>query len=343
MTRRERVIQALGHRNTDIIPYNIGFTQQEKDKVAAYIGDENFTEKIGNHMEMYAFNGFLNEEACEEPDNPGYFRDEFGVRWNRNGVDKDIGVIDNLVIKEPDMRLYRFPEINRNLFDKQFQKLVNSQKDTFKMGGIGFSMYERAWTLRGIENFLMDMLQEPDFANALLDAICEFNLQIIDIGLSYDIDAFHFGDDWGQQSGLIMGPELWRKFIKPRMTRMYERVKSKGKFVSQHSCGDINEILPDLIDIGLDLYQTFQPEIYDISKVKKEYGQHLSFWGGISTQRLLPFATPDKVKEKTIEIMKIVGDNGGYIAAPTHDVPADVPPENIVALIDVFQNQHIYL
>jgi len=127
------------------------------------------------------------------------------------------------------------------------------------------------------------------------------------------------------------------------MARMYERVKSKGKFVIQHSCGDIHEIFPDLIDIGLDVYQTFQPEIYHIDFIKKEYGKHLSFWGGISTQRLLPFGTIDEVKEKTAEIMRIMGKGGGYIAAPTHAVPGDVPPENVMAMLAVMMNQERYL
>ena len=120
---------------------------------------------------------------------------------------------------------------------------------------------------------------------------------------------------------------------------MFEAVKSKGKFVSLHSCGDIHELFPDLIEIGLDVYQTFQPEIYDIREFKREYGKDLAVWGGISTQQLLPYATPEEVRRVTIETMKILGENGGYIAAPTHDVPGDVPPENIEVLIDVFKNQ----
>jgi uroporphyrinogen decarboxylase len=123
------------------------------------------------------------------------------------------------------------------------------------------------------------------------------------------------------------------------MAKMYERIKSKGLIVAQHSCGDIHEIFPDLIEIGLDVYQTFQPEIYDIKKVKKEYGRDLSFWGGISTQRLLPFAPVEEIKRVTRETMDILGESGGYIAAPTHAVPGDVPPQNIVAMIEVFQNQ----
>lgn len=339
MTRRERLIQALNHMETDILPYQINFTQKEKERVAEYLGDPDFVDNIGNHIDSVYFDGFL----VEEKDHPGFFKDDFGVRWNRTGVDKDIGVIEGLVLDKPDMSTYRFPKVKSEILHKQFQEMMDNKKDTFKMGAIGFTMFERAWTLRGMENFLADMLLNPDFADELLDAICDFNLKIVDIALGYDIDGFEFGDDWGQQSGLIMGPRLWRRFIKPRMAKMFERVKSKGKFVILHSCGDIHEILPDLIDIGLDVYQTFQPEIYDIREIKKEYGSRLSFWGGISTQRLLPFATPEEIRAKTIETMKIMGQGGGYIAAPTHDVPGDVPPENLLAMMDVFMNQKKYL
>jgi uroporphyrinogen decarboxylase len=339
MTRRGRVIAAISHQETDIIPYNIDFTVQEYEKAAAYFKDRAFESRIGNHVKGVDYSGFRSDDRGRD----GYFRDDFGVVWNRNGADKDIGVIEGLVIPEPDIDMISLPELPEADIRKMYENLVLNSGDVYRLGAVGFSMYERAWTLRGMENFLTDMILEPDFANHLLDAICEYNMKIIDIGLEYDIDGFHFGDDWGQQRGLIMGPELWRKFIKPRMARMYEHAKSKGKFISQHSCGDIHEIFPDLIDMGLDVYQTFQPEIYDIYKVKKEFGDCLSFWGGISTQALLPFATPQKVKEKTIEIMRVMGKNGGYIASPTHAVPGDVPPENIEVLIEVFQNQNKYI
>jgi uroporphyrinogen decarboxylase len=170
-----------------------------------------------------------------------------------------------------------------------------------------------------------------------------WHLKIIDIANEYPFDGFYFGDDWGQQKGLIMGPALWREFIKPRMKRMYERAKLNDKYIFQHSCGDIHEIFSDVIEIGLDCYQTFQPEIYNIEKVKNEYGKDLTFWGGISTQQLLPYATSDDVKKETIRIMRIMGKGGGYIAAPTHAVPGDVPPENILAMFEVFKNQNKYL
>lgn len=339
MTKCQRVIQSLKHNNTDIIPYQINFTRQEHDKVAKYLADMDFAEKIGNHIEGTYFNGFL----IEDIEYPGYFKDDFGVRWNRNGADKDIGVIAGIVINEPIINSFEFPEIKEDALKEKYRSLVSNGNDSFKIGGVSFSMFERAWSLRSMENFLMDMVLEPEFTEYLLDGICEFNLQVIDLALTYDIDGFYFGDDWGQQTGLIMGPTLWRKFLKPRIARMYDRVKSKGKFVIQHSCGDIHEIFPDLIEIGLDVYQTFQPEIYDIKKVKKEYGNYLAFWGGISTQRLLPYATPEEIRKVTVETLKIMGENGGFIAGPTHAVSGDVPPENIVLLIDILKNQERYV
>lgn len=334
MNRRERVIAALEHRETDIIPYQVGFTADERKKVAEYLQDPDFSEKINNHIQAVYYDGFLSEET----DRSGYFSDDFGVCWNRT-EDKDIGVVDDIVIKEPDLKNYKFPEIREETLRHQFKELINNGQDTFKIGNIGFSMFERAWTLRGMENLLMDMVCETAFVEELFDAICEFNLKIVDLALEYDLDGFMFGDDWGQQKGLIMGPGHWRKLIKPRMARMYARVKSEGKYVLQHSCGDIEEIFPDLIDIGLDVYNTFQPEIYDIAQVKEEFGEDLSFWGGISTQTLLPFASPEEVKERTVEIINIMKKDGGYIAGPTHAVPADVPPPNIIVMLEVLENQ----
>jgi uroporphyrinogen decarboxylase len=335
MTRKERIIQTINHIQTDYIPYQIDFTAQEYEKVAKYLGDKSFGEKIGNHISSVRYDGWPKEIAPGS----GYFRDDFGVLWNRNGADKDIGFIDGYVITEPDITTYRFPLPDEKTFRSMLEKTVKESKDRFITVNMGFSMFERSWTLRGMENLLVDMITEPDFVDQLMDAIAAYNVHMMDIALEYDIDGFLFGDDWGQQKGLIMGPDYWRRFIRPGMAKMYEKAKSKGKYVFQHSCGDISEIFPDLIDMGLDAYQTFQPEIYDIQKVKTEYGSRLTFFGGISTQRLLPFASPDKVREVTRKTLDIMGKGGGYIAAPTHDIPGDVPPQNVIAMLDVLENQ----
>jgi len=331
MTRRERVLAAIAHQTTDFVPYQIDFTKPAYQNVVKYTGDANFFQKIGNHVCGASYGGMVEVR-------PNYFRDYFGVVWNRT-VDKDIGVVEEYPLREPTLDGFTWPELDEAELRANCERALADSDDMCKVFFLGFSMFERAWILRGMENLLTDMVAEPGFVHDLLERICEFNLKIIDISLEYPFDGHYFGDDWGQQSGLIMGQNHWQTFIKPRMARMYERVKAKGRFVVQHSCGDIHELFSDLIEIGLDAYQTFQPEIYDIKAVKGEYGQDLTFWGGISTQQSLPYITPDDVKKLVHETIQVLGKSGGYICGPTHAIPGDVPPENIVALVEALQNQ----
>lgn len=331
MTRRERVIAAIRHQETDPVPYDVDLTIPARARLIEYVGDTGYIDKIGNHIRSVKYGG-------RKEYKPGWARDHFGIVWNQT-VDKDIGVIDHHPLTEPSLAGFEFPPVDKKAWRERLDSAVADADDRYSMIAIGFSMFERAWSLRGMENILMDMIADPEFVDELLDAICEFNLRIIDIALEYPIDGVHFGDDWGQQKGQIMGPGHWRRFIKPRMARMYAKAKAAGKFVSQHSCGDIQALYPDLIEIGLDVHQTFQPEIYDIKAVKREFGKDLTFWGGISTQRALPFLTPDEIKQLTRDTVATMRPGGGYIAAPTHSIPGDVPPENIVAMIEVMRGK----
>lgn len=339
MTRRERIIAALEHRPADFIPYQIDFTIEEQRRVAEYLGDPDFVDKIGNHMR----NIYWDFNCHELPDRPGIFLDDYGVEWDRTGPDKDIGIIWKHLLPEPTLEGFTFPELDKADIHRRVEALMQEDTDQFRYVTIGFALFERAWTLRGMTELLMDMLAEPEFVDELLDRITDINLEIIDIALAHNVDAFMFGDDWGQQHGLIMGPKLWRRFLKPRLARMYGRVKQAGKFVLQHSCGDISEVYPDLVEIGLDAHNTFQPEIFDIVSCKAGVGQKLTFWGGISTQALLPFVSVEELYQEVPRIMNILGRNGGYICSPTHSTPRDVPPENMVALIDICQHQDRYL
>ncbi|WP_312641323.1 uroporphyrinogen decarboxylase family protein [Hydrogenoanaerobacterium sp.] len=339
MTKREAVIETLNHRGHELIPYHLDFTQQALEQLIAHTGDPKIEEKLGAYLNYIQYWGW----PTEQPDNPGHFKDEFGVVWNRTGADRDIGVVDQPQIEDLEDYHYEFPQFDEKRLRAEYEALVANKGDRFTMAGFGFCMFERSWSLMGMENVLMSMVACPDELDDLFDRICDYYMPMLDIALEYDIDGVYFGDDWGQQHGLIMGPEHWRHFIKPRMARLYDKVKSKGKFVMQHSCGDCHEIFPDLIEIGLDCYQTFQPEVYDIAKMKEMYGDKLSFWGGVSTQQCLPYATPEAVKAETIRVMKTLRKDGGLIIAPTHALAFDVPPENILAMVDVFQHQEKYL
>ena len=337
MTRKERVIDALNHKQTDIVPYFVEFTQEEHNIIASHLNDKNFDDKWGLHLKYIQYWGWPTEIS----DKPEHFKDDFGVVWNRSSVDKDIGVVDEYVIKDIENYSYTFPVIDEKRLRKEYEDMIKAREDKFVMAGFGFSVFERAWSLVGMENVLMYMITSEAKLERFFEQICEYNIKLINIALEYDdIDGIYFGDDWGQQKGLIMGPKYWKKFVKPCIKKMYDTVISKGKYIVQHSCGDVQDVFPDLIELGLDCYQTFQPEIYDIQKIKKEYGADLSFWGGISTQQLLVDSDVGTIKSETKRIMEIMSKGGGYIAAPTHAVTHDILPENILAMMDVFRSQN---
>jgi len=333
MTPKERVRTILRHEEADIVPYHLSFTIPAAQKLAEHLG-EDFMAEIGNHCAMM---------EAQPPDTweeirPDVWRDEFGVVWNRT-IDKDIGTVEGTVLPEPTLKGYTFPDPDRPGRFDAYPAFVASNRDRFVFGGIGFSLFERAWTMRGMANLLEDMLLRPGFVEELLDAILDYNLRIIDRILGFDVDGVRFGDDWGHQRGVMMGPHLWRTFIKPRVAQMYGKVKDAGRAVMIHSCGAVEELFPDLIEIGLDIFNPFQPEVMDVYGVKGKYGSDLTFFGGVSTQRTLPYGTPSDVKAEVRRLMREVGKDGGYVLAPAHDIPRDAPLDNLLALIEAVRDQ----
>jgi len=334
MNNRERVLATLAHDQPDKTPYSIGFTQVAHTRMVEFYGDPDFASKLGNCLTWL---------GCEPADSwrevqPYIWEDQFGVRWDRT-IDKDIGVVCNQMITPETLDDYEFPDPDDPSRYARYDAVLEEKGERFVLVNLGFSLYERAWTLAGMENLLVAMVADKSFVHDLLDRILAFNLRVIESACAYDIDAMMFGDDWGMQTGLQMGARLWREFIKPRIKQMYELVKSKGKYVFIHSCGKVDEVFPDLIECGLDVFNPFQPEVMDVFEVKRQYGHHLSFFGGISVQRTLPYGTVAQVKDEVRRLLEVVGKNGGYIAAPSHSIPADAKPENIAAMIEVLQNQ----
>ena len=330
MTNRERVLCALAFERGDRTPYQVDFTMQMLEKMVRYSGRDDYAASLGNHITQVSL-GKPEAELGHER-----FMDEFGVIWNRSGADKDIGVVEGYRLADTEsLKDYRMPPVDEAFIRRQMEDLAAQAGSNFTVAGIGFSLFERAWTLRGMENLLCDMLEEPEFVDELMEQITRRNLAVMDIALEYDFDAFYFGDDWGQQRGLIMGPRCWRRFIKPCLARLYERARQAGRYVVQHSCGDIREVMEELHEIGLNVYQTFQPEIYGLDYAGKLRGK-IAVWGGISTQRALPQQTPEGIRETTRALLAAF-PKGGLIAGPTHAAPGDIPPENIEAMLQVLR------
>jgi uroporphyrinogen decarboxylase len=268
-------------------------------------------------------------------------RDVFGVVWDRS-IDKDIGVVANRVLPEPTIGGYEFPDPLGSVFFEGIEASLAAQADTYRIFNIGFSLYERAWTMRGMAELMMDFYDNSAFVHRLLNAIADWNIAQVRKAVTYDIDAVYFGDDWGQQRGLQMGPRLWHEFIYPPLKRMYGAVKEAGKEIFIHSCGDVDELFDDLIAIELDCFNPFQPEVMDVYSLLRKYHRRLTFHGGMSTQRTLPYGTVDEVIAETERLLR-AGSAGNYIFAPAHAVEGDVPVENIVAMIETVQSQPGYV
>ncbi len=332
MTPREVVRTVLEGRRPPYVPWSMGFTQEAKEKLLAHYGCDDLEVPLENHLVRLGSDiGFFTELENDR------FRDVFGVVWDRT-VDKDIGNVEGCVLPEPTLAGYEFPDPLDERFFANIPEKLDRFPDRFRVFQIGFSLYERAWTLRGMENLMIDFIEHPRFVRELFGAIADYNVAQAREALKFDIDAVYFGDDWGQQHGLQMGPTLWRQFIHPMLRRMYGTVRQAGKFVMIHSCGDVDELFDDLVQIGLNCFNPFQPEVMDIYALLPQYRGRLAFHGGMSTQRILPFGSVAEVRAETGRLLQ-AGQEGGYIFAPAHDVEGDVPLQNMLAMIDVVQSQ----
>jgi uroporphyrinogen decarboxylase len=267
-------------------------------------------------------------------------QDVFGVIWDRS-VDKDIGDVQGEVLPEPTLKGYQFPDPLDARFFEDIPQRIAEFGDRFRVFQIGFSLYERAWTMRGWGNLMLDFSDHPHFVHDLLNAIADYNVAQVREALKYDIDAIYFGDDWGMQRGLQMGPVVWHEYLYPVLKRMYGVVRDASKYVMIHSCGDVDELFDDLIAIGLNCFNPFQPEVMDVPALIERYRGRLAFYGGMSTQRTLPYGSVQDVRDETERLLAL-GREGGYVFSPAHDVEGDVPLENMLAFLEVIQSQPGY-
>jgi uroporphyrinogen decarboxylase len=332
MTRREVIKTVLDGEKPPYVPWSFKFTLEPKTILLRHFGVEDLDNILHNHL-LHLGNdiGFFTYLGDDK------YLDVFGVVWDRS-IDKDIGNVVGSVIPEPTLSGYDFPDPLNKRFFSDIESEIAKKPDMFRVFQVGFSLFERAWTLRGMENLLMDFMLYPDFVHELLSKIADYNISQIKEAMKYDIDAVYFGDDWGQQNGLIMGYDIWKEFIQPQLKRMYKAVKDEGKYVFIHSCGDVEELFDDLIEIGVNCFNPFQPEVMDIYGLLNKYRGGLTFFGGLSIQKTLPFGTPKEVRDESEKLIK-AGSGGSYVFSPSHAVEGDTPLANILTFIEVAKSQ----
>ena len=306
MNRRDLVKAAIEHRTTERVPYCLTFTPGGEERLRELIGPRS--------AEDFADNDIIQVSA------PWWGWHELESDW-----------------RAPDPPSAPPTVIGRGSYTDFFDslKMLRDNSDKYILVMIYGSHFEKAYFTRGIENFLADMAGHPSFARDLLNRIIEKNMVMLENFLyAPEIDGVLLGSDWGSQVDLLMSPDTWQEMIRPGEQREYDLVHSYGKDVWVHSCGCVERIIPSLVEMGLDVLNPVQPEAMDLATLKRQHGDALAFWGGISTQQVLPFGTPEEVKEEVRRVRNLMSENGGYILSPAQSIQEDVPAENIIALIE---------
>jgi uroporphyrinogen decarboxylase len=373
MTSRERVIAAIKHQTPDRVPLDMTICEKPFMGLMDYFGinKTNLSEpdkwgEIPMIPELAKALGidflFIKSGKPKKKDKESYTdlsTDDWGVV--RKKVFLKNGSYYWEIVKHPlkdatveDLKHFAWPDpddegIYRNL-SMQAKNLYENTEYCL-VGRFNSSIFETAWYLRGLEKFLIDLIRNQQFAQELLNRIYKIQVktaeQCLKLAGKY-IQILRFGDDLGTQMGPLISPDVFRKIVKPVLCKAWTVLKSKFRlynpegFIMFHSCGNVYPFIPDFIGCSLDILDPLQkvPGM-EIKKLKQEFGDKLTFHGAIDTQYLLPYASPAEVKSEVKKIVEILGKNGGFIAAPVHNVQADVPVKNLLALSEAVR-EHLF-
>ena len=272
--------------------------------------------------------------------------DEWGIGWREiayetpYGIGKYTEIATHPLADAAALASFRAPDPDApGLYDDAARVVREFGRDYWIVGVTVTTIFETAWALRGLSRLLVDFVDDPDLAEAILDIPFRFHLAAAKTLAALGVDMIWTGDDVGAQSAMVISPAMWRRFFKPRMARFFAEVRAVSPRVklAYHSDGFIEPIIPDLIEIGLDVLNPVQPASMDPAKLKRVYGDKLSFWGSIDEQRTLPFGTPADVRREVEARLQTIGRGGGLIIGPTHHVQLDTPLENFWAMVEAIK------
>jgi len=325
VTPREVVQAAFRFEETPVVPYLITAEDEIKQRLDEYYAPEDWL----GRLEPFIALGMWGLKFTEG--NDAQSRDPFGSIVDMGNIMH----VTRPVLSEPTLAGYRWPTIDELDDWEKMDEFFADKQDSYRMAGFPMGLFERAWQMRGMENFLVDLIRNPDFANELLDGIMQLHIDVMDFIVNrVSIDAYFGGDDWSDQRGPIMGLERWREFFKPRLARIIDHCHSLGYKYITHSCGNVLPLVDDLMEIGMDGLESLQLEAMDVYELKRKTAGKMVLIGGMGTQSTLPFGTADEVRAETKKLLAELGKGGGYILCPAKPMLADTPIENAVAFIE---------
>lgn len=371
LNRKERMRRALQRQPVDRLPVQTNYTAAMGAKLAAYFqcAPDRLPARLDNHLRRLD----VTHTPRLSADSRVWF-DWWGAGWGAKT--EGYWHAHAPLADTTDLAAYPWPNPTApGLMAGAERAVAADPGEHFMAPNFGFALFERAWSLRGFDRLLMDMVDRPAWVEELLDRITEIQVALarrfvalgrreraeappsrselrtpkseVDRRLAMPaatggVDGGYFGDDYGAQRGLLFAPRLWRQMIKPRLGRMFAVFREAGLPVMLHSDGDIWPILPDLVDLGLTCLNPVQPEVLEHGRLCREFGQHLSFYGGISTQEVLPKVTPAGVCAATLACIRDLAPDGtGLVLGPSHRMQSDIPAENVEAMLEAFPRSAI--
>ncbi len=351
MTKRERVRTAMSRRQPDRVPKSAGFTPAIQKKFEDATGETNPGQYFDCDVAGAGFKG-----PAQATDWSFFYPDGMpeGTTYSEYGTAHMPGTFEHFwqhaypmdkatTLKE--FEEFPWPDMTPSYRHEHLEAHVESlhEQGWYVQGGVGH-IWENAWQVTSMENLMMFFIDKPAIADCVLSHIAhdaEFKARRF---AEAGCDSILCGDDVGMQHKLMMHPDMWREWLKPSWEKVWKVVKEINPEIQifYHSDGNIQDIIPDLIEMGLDILNPVQPECMDPAQLKAQYGDKLAFWGCVGTQTTFPFGTPDDMRQTIKHLVETVGRGGGLFLAPTHVLEPEVPWENIVAFFEAVETYGKY-
>jgi uroporphyrinogen decarboxylase len=318
---KERVRRAFAHEPVDHLPTQINYTQAAAALMAKYleVASTELPTRLDNHLLRVGISS-----ECKHSKDGRLAFDWWGVGFDTR--EEGYFVTFNPLAETKDLDHQRWPDPHSpGLLDAAVETIERDGGRHFVVPNLGFALFERAWALRGFDTFLLDLALDPSFAEELLERVSEVQLVLIRRFLELGVDGGYFGDDYGGQNHMLFSPRMWRKLIKPRLARLFAPFREAGLPVILHSDGQIADILPDLVEIGVTVYNPVQPQVLDHAWLRSTFGDQLAYYGRISTQTVLPNGSAAEVKQAIVDCAAALAPNGtGLLMAPSHRLMTDI-------------------